>query len=196
MNYVEGFEAGNNNTAHRHHNPRESRRPQITNVNYIEGLEARNNNIIDSSSLQTVPIFILDQYNHLVNLINKEVSSYEIIANMEGIHHRYSSTLNVCCTAGNDTILWVVDTRATDHMVSSLGTLLKRTPVTPKTNTVYLPNGQTTIVTHTDSITLFDANELHNVLYIPNFTYNLLSISKLTKELNYYLSFHPSFYLF
>ena len=62
--------------------------------------------------------------------------------------------------------------------------------------TVHLPNGHKTEVTHTGSVHFFDKHEIHNVLYIHQFSYNLLSISKLTKELNRFVSFYPHFCLF
>ena len=37
---------------------------------------------------------------------------------------------------------------------------------------------------------------LENVLFIPDFKYNLLSVSKITRELNCFVSFYPGFCLF
>lgn len=69
-------------------------------------------------------------------------------------------------------------------MVSSLDTLLYPTLVPSTSNQVHLPIGQTTLVTHTESASLFANTEVKNVLYLPHFTYNVISISKLIKELN------------
>ena len=45
---------------------------------------------------------------------------------------------------------------------------------------VHLPNGNTASVTHIGSIVLSPDLVLDNVLYVPSFTFNLISTSKLT----------------
>ncbi|KAH0705523.1 hypothetical protein KY290_010213 [Solanum tuberosum] len=54
---------------------------------------------------------------------------------------------------------------------------------------VYLPNGDSTHVTHVGSCALGDNGIISNVLYLPDFQYNLLSVSKLTKELDCSVTF-------
>lgn len=61
---------------------------------------------------------------------------------------------------------------------------------------VQLPIGSSTLITHIGSCTIYHDAKLTNVLYIPNFCYNLISISKLTKDLNCFVSFYPRFCLF
>uniref|UniRef100_A0A3Q7GRS6 Uncharacterized protein n=1 Tax=Solanum lycopersicum TaxID=4081 RepID=A0A3Q7GRS6_SOLLC len=41
-----------------------------------------------------------------------------------------------------------------------------------------------------------DTGELQDVLFVPEFHYNLLSISKVTKDFNCFVSFYPGFCLF
>jgi len=148
-------------------------------VNFTEDLES-------SSSPHTIPTFTPDQYNHLLKLIDKDSLIQKSVANMTGNHftspHAFSTSHSCFFADKNDTTCWIVDTGATDHMVHNLDTLLNPTPILLTFNTVYLPNNQTTEVIHTGSCNLFDNNVVHNVLYIPQFSYNLFSISKLTKE--------------
>jgi len=61
---------------------------------------------------------------------------------------------------------------------------------------VHLPNGDKALVTHLGSSTLDGKNTVSGVFYIPQFKFNLLSVAKLTKELNCSASFFPDFYLF
>lgn len=56
--------------------------------------------------------------------------------------------------------------------------------------------GKSPLVTHTRSYRIVETGELQNVLFVPDFQYNFLSVSKLSRELYYFLSFHPGFYLF
>lgn len=72
-----------------------------------------------------------------------------------------------------------MDTRATDHVAPCLQ-LLKN--VVSFRSTLHLPNGAPTEVTHMGSIMLSSDIQLHNVLYVPMFAYNLLSVSKLLSD--------------
>ena len=70
---------------------------------------------------------------------------------------------------------WIIDTRATDHMVHSISVF---SSITSLSNTyVYLPNGERALVTHIGTIHLTEKLILHNVLCVPSFSFNLISIS-------------------
>jgi hypothetical protein len=72
---------------------------------------------------------------------------------------------------------WVIDTGATDHMVHSLSCL---STITSMVNTsVELPNGELVSVTHIGTVILSSSLTLTNVLCVPTFHLNLISVSKL-----------------
>nr|XP_023884247.1 uncharacterized protein LOC111996488 [Quercus suber]XP_023884248.1 uncharacterized protein LOC111996488 [Quercus suber]XP_023884249.1 uncharacterized protein LOC111996488 [Quercus suber] len=73
---------------------------------------------------------------------------------------------------------WVIDTRATDHIVCSVNALSSITAITNAI--VELPNGETTSITHIGTIVLSSSLTLNNVLCVPSFTFNLLSIGMAT----------------
>ena len=73
---------------------------------------------------------------------------------------------------------WVIDTRATHHIVCSVSLLSSITAVTNAI--VQLPNGETASVTHIGTIVLSSSLTLNNVLCVPSFTFNLLSVSTIT----------------
>ena len=75
---------------------------------------------------------------------------------------------------------WVIDTGATDHIVHSVNLFTNFTAIS--TN-VELPNGETVVVTHIGSISLSATLVLHNVLCVPSFSFNLLSVSQITNLL-------------
>lgn len=62
-------------------------------------------------------------------------------------------------------------------------------------NKVYLPNDNTTI-SHIGSICMFINKFVSNVLYLPDFRVNLLSVSKITKDLNCMVVFYPELCVF
>nr|XP_043630227.1 uncharacterized protein LOC122601537 [Erigeron canadensis] len=74
--------------------------------------------------------------------------------------------------------IWITDSGATDHISNTLenmhNTYLLKIPII-----LSLPNGQTTLVTIVGSVTINEDITLHDVFYVPSFTYNLISISKL-----------------
>ena len=77
---------------------------------------------------------------------------------------------------------WIIDSGATHH-VSHDRTLF--TDYKPLDHTyVTLPNGYTVTIKGIGCIRLTDSIILFDVLYIPDFKFNLLSVSVLTKTLN------------
>ena len=75
---------------------------------------------------------------------------------------------------------WVIDTGATDHMVHSITCF---TTITATLNTfVNLPNGEVASVTHVGIVKISEHLTLHNVLCVPSFSFNLISVSQLAKS--------------
>ena len=72
---------------------------------------------------------------------------------------------------------WIIDTGATYHMVQSVAQL------TTITSLVH------TLVTHIGTVHSSPSLILTDVLCVPSFTFNLISVSKLTKSLNCCLIF-------
>ena len=74
---------------------------------------------------------------------------------------------------------WIIDTGATNHMVHSISCF---TSITATLNTfVNLPNDETTLVTHVGTVKVYKTLILTNVLCVPSFGFNLLSVSQLAK---------------
>jgi hypothetical protein len=85
---------------------------------------------------------------------------------------------------------WVVDSGATDHMINCSNSLAYLTQLKNIQN-VYMTDGSTTSILETGQINLFN-KPIKNILYIPSFPFNLLSIGKITCELNCNVIFSPS----
>lgn len=84
---------------------------------------------------------------------------------------------------------WIIDTGATNHMTSDISLLNKASIYELNSpNHVYLP---ITLV-----IAQYPAKTLTNVFHVPGFKYNLLSVSKITKELRCSIFFFPDFCIF
>ncbi|XP_030941568.1 uncharacterized protein LOC115966477 [Quercus lobata] len=82
---------------------------------------------------------------------------------------------------------WVLDTGATDHFVCSVDLLTSITATIQ--SLVHLPNGESAQVTHIGTVVLSPSLTLTNVLCVPSFSFNLLSVSTLTLSQPYCLVF-------
>lgn len=79
--------------------------------------------------------------------------------------------------------LWIIDSGASDHTTPTLSSFVGLTPA-PSAKPVKLPTGYVAPITHTGSIKLSPYLSLHDVLCVPSFHFDLLSVSKLTQTLN------------
>ncbi|XP_018453440.1 uncharacterized protein LOC108824502 [Raphanus sativus] len=72
---------------------------------------------------------------------------------------------------------WIIDSGATTHVCYDL--TLFSSVTTVAWVTVSLPNGTREPITHTGTVHLSDSLILHDVLHVPSFRFNLLSVSSL-----------------
>ena len=76
---------------------------------------------------------------------------------------------------------WVIDTGAIDHMVHSITYF---TSITYTLNThINLPNGEIALVTHIGTVKITKKLVVYNVLCVPSFSFNLISVSQLSKSI-------------
>lgn len=124
------------------------------------------------------------QFNHLVQLLQNTMKSPS--SDASPATWSSANTVHLAGTLFNsqssaNTSHWIVDSGATDHITTHLDMLIN--PV--KCNALlHLPNGNTINVTHVGSVRLISGLILNQVLCVPGFTHNLLSISKLLKDTN------------
>ena len=75
---------------------------------------------------------------------------------------------------------WILDTSATNHMVHLVSQL---TTITSTVHSyVFLPNGDQALVTRIGIVQISPTLTLTNVLCVPTFSFNPISISKLTQQ--------------
>ena len=67
---------------------------------------------------------------------------------------------------------WIIDTRAIDHMVHLVSCFTSITATL--SSHVNFPNGEIALVTHIETIQLFEKLILYNVLCVPSFSFNLI----------------------
>ena len=125
-------------------------------------------------------VFSQEQIQNLFTLTNSisnsNLNSTTNVASASGMSfscHTISSSQNQ--------FTWILDTRATNHIICS--PFLFDSIVFPKTpSKVHLPNGQTVPIVFTGTVKFSPDIVLHNALYVPSFTVNLVSVLRLTTD--------------
>ena len=108
----------------------------------------------------------------------------------------YLCSFNTFSTVNNssnrDSFLntWIIDSGATDHIASNLSWFISYTQISPII--VHLPNGSRTTVSYKGIVQFSPSLVLHDVLYLPHFNFNIISVSKITSALICELTFSSS----
>ena len=116
-----------------------------------------------------------------------------IIRNRFSLHvllsvHVKSGKTNACFISSSST--WVIDSRAIDHMTSN-SSLFTTFQSHPSTSTITLVDGSTSCVIGSGTIHPTPLITLTSVMSLPQFFFNLIYVSKLTRTLNCNISFFP-----
>lgn len=90
---------------------------------------------------------------------------------------------NQCLSTLSDTLAsdaWIIDSGSTTHVCSDLNLFTNTSSVLGVT--VSLPNGVHEPITHIGSVHISSSIVLHNVLYVPSFRFNLISVCSLLRD--------------
>lgn len=96
--------------------------------------------------------------------------------------------------AGNGSDAFIVDSGCTEYITHLLNLLLNKKR-TPNETPVIIPNGSAIPVEGRGELSLPGGVKLKGAFYIPNFKYNLLSVSRLCKDLKCDVTFFPDFFV-
>ena len=129
--------------------------------------------------------FTPDQYHHLLSLITPTTH----VANQAGsqVATFHLSGNSLCFSSTSSQPFWILDTGASDHIVNSPS--LFTSCHAYHSHSVMLPDGSVKAVTHIGTIQISPSLILKNVLCVPSFQYNLVSISKLVTDNDCFLTF-------
>ena len=116
------------------------------------------------------------QYKQLLNILNKETntSSDNNTALLAGIS---------CCTTHSNKS-WILDNGASDHMTHDLHLFHSYTTVRSTYHVITIPDGKKVNVECIGTVLLHNVVVLKEVLYVPDFHYNFISLSKLCQDLS------------
>lgn len=88
---------------------------------------------------------------------------------------------------------WILDSGATCHITSKNSRLSSISSCVGRK--VLLPNGEHSLVTHVGECKVVSDGILKNVLVVPEFKYDLLSVSQLTRQLRCSVNFFREFFV-
>ncbi|XP_019229657.1 PREDICTED: uncharacterized protein LOC109210660 [Nicotiana attenuata] len=139
---------------------------------------------------QPAPYFTQEQYQQIVQLLNKGAD--------EGPSARAATAGKLIALLSNHVNPnCIIDSGASNHMTSTLEMLSPCQSISSqKGSKVHLPTGDVASITHIGKASVLNNQDINNVLYIPEFKYNLLLVSKPTKELQCLVAFFPDFCIF
>ena len=125
-----------------------------------------------------------DSYSHGAS----DANSSSPFAHFAGIH----IPSNICCSMNTGCCgSWIVDTGASDHMTFD-HTSLTQSKKPSKPLFVTLPDGATKPVSQIGQFNLTPNLTLQKVLHVPDFKFNLLSVSQLVTDNNMCVLFFPN----
>jgi len=134
-----------------------------------------------------LPTLNAEQYQQLLTLLSKQqegpVESFNGTGFMAGKPFCFS-------TSFKDT-KWIIDSGASDHITPHFHLLTSVSQLkTP--GFITMPNGKQSKITHVGSVQLTPTLLLTNVLLVPDFQFNLLSVHKLCQQITGKVIFTPS----
>ena len=145
-------------------------------------------------------VFTKEQYHHLMSLIQPKGLLTAIPSaihtssnsNTSATPSKMSGKIMFCSDISSDflksnNVSWIIDSGATDHMVCSPSFFIS--DITKVSYKVSLPNDTFVLATHLGDIQLTNNIVLNDVLCIPSFSFNLISVKRLTESLTCCLVF-------
>ncbi|XP_075074835.1 uncharacterized protein LOC142162386 [Nicotiana tabacum] len=166
----------------------------LTAENHVEGSVTQSS----QGASQSKGDYFFTEYQQILGLLSKDSPLSDTQADNQptvaGIISALSSSVHVSNKKNDD---WIIDSGATHHISSALDLMSDVRRVDDKAqDQVTLPNGVSTKKSHIGSSYLSVVDKLQNVLHIPDFKFNLMSVSKLTRDLRYTATFLPELCVF
>nr|XP_016505496.1 PREDICTED: uncharacterized protein LOC107823374 [Nicotiana tabacum] len=149
--------------------------------------------LVQQPSMLQPPMFTPDQYNQILQMLNRSSFS-DSSAHMAGTFFPSAHMAGTSCSVPTKESSWIVDIGSINHMISNNQLLLNGIEI-GSSRQVQMPTGESARITHVEDCELTGGELLKDVLCVPDFKFNLLSVSKVTKDLNYCSTFYPDFFV-
>ena len=145
-------------------------------------------NAIGVQSNKSVETRLSKQYSQLMNMLYRQ----SIVTKVQEVSH----TSNSAQLTGNTLVFnnssWIIDSGATDHMCHQLCLFDSMKFLDNNLHTVVVPNGRKITVKYNGNITLPNGIFLREILFVPEFHFNLIYIQKLASHLKCNVTFNTN----
>lgn len=154
---------------------------ELQNIQPVKLEQPQENGVFNSDEIEKL--------RNLLGTLEKPFSSGDSSLALSG-ESLFSFGLNVSGKLFEDS--WIIDSGATDHMTHASNFFHTYTPCS-STRKISIADGTTATVAGVGDIIITPRLVLKNVLHVPKLTTNLVSIQKLTRDLNCHVTFYPSY---
>ncbi|KAK0601793.1 hypothetical protein LWI29_027437 [Acer saccharum] len=152
---------------------------------------ANNTNHVFPTANHVTEGFSTDDGNQIVGI--SQVQLKQLLSLIDNKGEGSNSQANATIKPGLSTVTsrnWIIDSGATDH-ISSSSKLFFRKNNKCSLPPVLLPSGEKANIVAKGSLPLNSVYYLHDVLCVPTFKVDLMSVSRLTRALNCSITFFP-----
>lgn len=130
--------------------------------------------------------FTPSQYQQILQLLGKEGKEDSTTT---GHNVKSGNVAGKFCFISSYGSKWIVDSGATDHMCHDLSMFSTNNDLQSTDNFITIPNGNKVKVTHSGTVAVSDKIILKDVLYVPEFKFNLISIPKVCTDMQCHVVF-------
>lgn len=124
------------------------------------------------------------QYQQLLHLLKTQPSDSDESLDAPTNNGATALLASTFCLLANNTHSWIIDSGASDHMTFDLNLFESYHPLQHNEHTITIPDGRHIAVKCIGTISLPSGIKLKNVLYVPQFRFNLISTHRLCQDLN------------
>lgn len=124
------------------------------------------------------------QYQQLLEILNKQKNSNS------NTHANTSQHTGTYCFSSLKIHDWIIDSGASDHMCHLLTIFSSYKQITNKEHVITVPDGGKIGVKYIGTVNLHNGLILHDVLYVPDFKFNLIAVNKLIADNECSVSFN------
>ena len=138
----------------------------------------------DNVKNATIP---MEEYKYLLQCMHKQETPHTQSTSSDTLHSVHLAG-KICLLSCMKSSL-ILDSGATNHFCSDLNFFDEWQSVDGNENFITIPNGTKIPVKHVGTVNLSDKLKLLNVLYAPDFEFNLISVHKLSTNLDCTITF-------
>ena len=121
--------------------------------------------------------FTKDQYQQILEMLNKDDPKTSTT------HANTTQLTGTLCLTTYSMNVWIIDSGASDHMCHDIHQFVNYTSIENENQEVTIPDGTKQKIKCKGTVILHNGITQHDVLFVVKFKYNLISVSKLSSNI-------------